>query len=122
MKLLESLREPASIAASPSPHGLGVFGGKRGRLRDASVSLAFLALTACATKPAEPVIRTVEVKVPVTRSCIPPNYRDPPAFPDTDDAIRSSPGPGDLLQLLAAGRLLRNQWIREAAPVLAGCR
>jgi hypothetical protein len=85
-----------------------------------SVGAAAL-LTACQT-PAEPKVVTKVVNVPVAAKCVPANFRDPPAFPDTDEAIRSAPGPGELLQLLAAGRVLYRQWIAEAVPVISGCR
>lgn len=78
-------------------------------------------LAACQT-PAEPRIVTKEVLVPVAKSCVPKEFRDPPATPDTEAAIKAAPGPGELLQLLAAGRILYRQWIAEARPVLAACR
>lgn len=83
--------------------------------------LAALALAGCQT-PAEPQIVTKEAKVPVAKACVPKGFRDPPETPDTDAAIKAASGPGELLQLLAAGRLLNRQWIAEARPVLAGCR
>lgn len=83
---------------------------------------ACLALTACATAPAEPKVRVVEVKVPVAVSCVPKSLGGAPDYPDSDAAINAAPGSGDMLQLLAAGRLLRNQRLAEIEPVLAGCR
>lgn len=80
-----------------------------------------LALAACQT-PAEPKIVTKEVAVPVAKSCVPAGFRDPPVTPDTDAAIKAAPGPGELLQLLAAGRVLYRQWITEATPVIRACR
>ena len=87
------------------------------------LTLAFitLALAACQT-PAEPRIVTREVAVPVAKACVPKGFRDPPATPDTDAAIKAAPGPGEMLQLLMAGRLLYRQWIAEARPVIAACR
>lgn len=78
-------------------------------------------LAACATRP-EPVIRTVEVKVPVPVSCVPVSLRQEPSYPDTDAALKATKEGGDMLRLLAAGRLLREQWLREVRPVLKGCR
>ncbi|WP_091739794.1 hypothetical protein [Phenylobacterium immobile] len=83
--------------------------------------LTVFAGAGCATAP-EPVVRTVEVKVPVSRSCIPTTLRQEPTFPDTDAALRATAGPDDLIKLLAAGRLLRDQWLAEVRPVLRGCR
>ena len=79
-------------------------------------------LAACATRPAEPVVKVVEVRVAVPVTCVPPGLRPEPTYPDTSEAIKASPGPGDLLQLLAAGRILREQWLSEVRPILALCR
>ncbi len=68
------------------------------------------------------MIRTVEVLVPTPVTCIPKSLRAEPSYPDDAAAIKASPGPGDLLQLLAAGRILREQWLSEVRPVLALCR
>lgn len=84
-------------------------------------ALCLSPVAGCQT-PAEPKIVTKEVFVPVTKSCIPAGFRDAPATPDTDAAIKAAPGPGEMLQLLAAGRLLYRQWISEARPILAACR
>ncbi|MDP2008926.1 MAG: hypothetical protein Q8K11_02000 [Phenylobacterium sp.] len=62
----------------------------------------------------------MKVAVPVT--CVPDNLGAEPKYPDTDEAVRASPGPGDLLQLLAAGRLLRKQRAAEVEPVIRACR
>jgi hypothetical protein len=77
-----------------------------------------LLLAACATTQApEPVVRTVEVRIP---------FDDPacarealarlgpgPVYPDTDEALRNAPNVFAGVQLLSAGRLLRIA--REAA-------
>ena len=86
------------------------------------VALTCSFLAGCATRPPEPVIRTVTVDRPVAVSCLPPTVRDPPETPDTDERIRASADAADLLQLLAAGRILKNQWIKEAAAAIRGCR
>ncbi|WP_340646729.1 hypothetical protein [Phenylobacterium sp.] len=84
--------------------------------------LSLLALAACASAPREPVVKVVEVKVAVPVTCAPKTLGAAPVYPDTDAAVRASPGPGDLLQLLAAGRLLRDQRLAEIEPVIAACR
>lgn len=84
-------------------------------------ALAGLLLTACAT-PSEPRIVVKEVAVPVARACVPKDFRDPPGTPDSDEAVRAAAGPGEMLQLLAAGRLLYRQWISEAIPIIRSCR
>lgn len=119
---LESLGKNAMVKPSPIPHGLGVLGGKRGRLRDASVSLAaMVALTACAHTP-EPKIVTQVVKVPVAAACIPSDLNLDPTYPDTDAALRATAGPDDMLTLLAAGRLLRVQTLAEWRAALKACK
>jgi hypothetical protein len=87
----------------------------------AAAILPLLLLGACATTR-EPEVRIVEVRVPVAISCVPRALGPAPAYPDTDEAVRASPGPGDLLQLLAAGRLLRIQRSAEVEPVIESCR
>lgn len=90
-----------------------------------SASLAGIApilfLAACGSTP-KPDIRTVEVNVPVAVKCIPAGLRLAPTYPDTDAALKAAPGPGELLQLLAAGRLLRAQRLAELEPVVEACR
>lgn len=87
-----------------------------------SAAAVCFSLPACATRPAEPVVKLVEVKVAVPVTCVPNSLRAEPQYPDTAAAIKAAPGPGDLLQLLAAGRILREQWLSEVRPVLALCR
>ena len=79
-------------------------------------------LAACATPTREPVVKTVTVLVPTPVTCVPSGLRAEPKYPDDKAAIRSAAGPGDLLQLLMAGRILREQWLSEVRPVLALCR
>lgn len=86
-----------------------------------SLGVSLMAVAGCATAP-EPVIRTVEVKVPVAVSCVPADLRQEPSYPDTDAALKATAGPDDLIKLLGAGRLLRNQWLSEVRPVLKACR
>lgn len=90
--------------------------------RVVAVMALCVSLAACASAPREPVVKIVEVKTPVPVTCIPKSLRPAPTVPDTDAAIKASPGPGDLLQLLAAGRIIRDQWIAEVTPAIAACR
>lgn len=79
----------------------------------------FALLAACAqTPPPEPQIRTVTVNVPVPVPC-PALQRlgPPPAYPDTDAALRAAPDFGARVALLLAGRVLRIA--REAATTAA---
>lgn len=82
---------------------------------------AAMCLAACQT-PSEPKIVPQAVLTPVAKSCIPHGFRDAPVTPDTDEAVKAAAGPGELLQLLAASRLLYRQWISEARPIIAACR
>lgn len=80
-------------------------------------------LTACGTAPApEPVVRTVEVTVQVPVSCVPPGLRVAPSYPDTREALKAQPGAAERYNLMAAGRLLRDQRLAELEPVVAACR
>jgi hypothetical protein len=62
------------------------------------------------------------VKVPVLVACVPPGLGQPPAYPDTAAALRAQPGAAERYQLMAAGRLVRDQRLSEVEPVLAACR
>jgi len=81
-----------------------------------------LVLGACAHAAPEPVIHTVEVKVPVAVACVPSSIRPSPTYPDTKEALKKSAGPAERYQLLAAGRLLRDQRLAEIEPVIDACR
>lgn len=94
----------------------------RGRCGPAVASLILAAgLAGCATK-AEPVIRTVEAKVPVPVSCVPDSLPPPPTYPDSDKALKAAPSGAERYQLIQAGRILRIQRQAETEPVIAGCR
>ncbi len=88
----------------------------------ALIALAALSLTACATRPVEPVVKTVVVKVPVPVSCITSKLPPPKSYPDEDAAMKAAGGAADRYQLLAAGRLLRKQRLAELEPAVAACR
>lgn len=82
---------------------------------------AFL-LAGCASTPPEPVIVTKEVKVAVPVSCVPAKTPEPPAYVDTDAALKSAAGPEDRFQLLAAGRIQRIQRQAVTEPIIRACR
>lgn len=84
-------------------------------------AFASLLLTACAGK-SEPVIRTVEVRVPVPVSCVSDKLPEEPTYPDTDDAVKAAPDAAARYGLIAAGRVLRIQRAAEVEPVVKGCR
>jgi hypothetical protein len=85
------------------------------------IAAVFL-LAACGTVPKpEPAVKIVEVAKPIRVACVPTTFRDPPAYP-TKAELLNSPGAGDMLQGLTAAYILMDQWIREASPVVKGCR
>lgn len=87
----------------------------------ALICLVALALASCGTAPKpEPEIRIQRVEVPVTVKCKGDVPADP-AYPDTAAAILTAADPGDLIGLLAAGRILRDQFISELKAAYSGC-
>ena len=80
-------------------------------------------LAACGhTAQPEPVVRIVELKVPVAVSCVPAGLGEEPEYVDTDAKLRAAAGAEDRFQLLAAGRVQRENWLSAVRPVLKGCR
>lgn len=59
---------------------------------------------------------------PPQKSCVPRSLPPAPRYPDTDAALRSAPGAADRYQLLAAGRILRQERLNDLERVIAGCR
>lgn len=84
-------------------------------------AFASLLLTACAGK-SEPVIRTVEVSVPVPVACVPKDLPEEPSFPDDDASLKAAPDAAARYGLIAAGRVLRIQRAAEIEPVVLACR
>lgn len=84
-------------------------------------AVGLLALSACATgprTPPEPIVRTVEVKVPVVAPCPAlATLGAAPAYPDTEAALTAAPNLFERVKLLLAGRVLRVQ--RELALTAA---
>lgn len=80
----------------------------------AAAILIILTLSACAHDPVppEPIIRTVEVQVPVddpacAREAEASLVDNPPDYPDTDQALREAPNLFERVKLLLAGRIMR---------------
>jgi hypothetical protein len=90
-------------------------------MRTATILAATALLAACGVKP-EPVVRTVTVTVPVAVDCVPATLGAVPAYPDTDEALRSSPDAAERYRLLFLGRLLRDARLGEVEPVIQSCR
>jgi hypothetical protein len=90
------------------------------RLSLAGVIIA-CGLSACATPaPPEPIVRTVEVKVPIPIRCT-PSLSPAPAYPDSDTAIASTLDIFQLGQMYRAGRALRIAREAELEAALRGC-
>lgn len=71
--------------------------------------LAALALAGCGTtKPPEPIIRTVEVRVPVPVPCVIDVLE--PVYSDTPEALRAAPDIFERVKLLMAGRMERAEF------------
>jgi len=85
------------------------------------LALALLAaLAACATRPAEPLLKPVEVTVPVAIAC--PARRAPaPAYPDTAAALAAAPDLFERVKLLLAGRVLRDERLKEDEGQVRAC-
>lgn len=70
----------------------------------------------------EPVIKTVEVKVPTPVPCPALAKLGPePAYPDTDAAIAAAPDIFVAAKLMAAGRLMRIKRGAEYAAAKTAC-
>jgi hypothetical protein len=83
--------------------------------------LAAVALAGCSTpRPPEPIIRTVEVRVPVMVRCE-PHLTPAPAYPDDAASLRAAPDVFRAAQLVMAGRVLRDARITELQAALEAC-
>ena len=79
-----------------------------------------LTLAACATTPPAPQIVTKTVQVAVPVACK-PALNPPPAYPDTDAALKAAPDVYQRVKLLVAGRLLRIAREAELTAGLSAC-
>ena len=79
-----------------------------------------LALTACAATP-EPIIRTVEVRVPVAVACIPDELDQKPEYLDEPEALRDA-DPATRYALLQEGWFLRRARLDVLEGAVEGCR
>ena len=59
---------------------------------------------------------------PPVKASVPKSLAAPPRYPDTEAALRAAGGAADRYQLLAAGRILRQQRLEELERIIAGCR
>lgn len=84
------------------------------------VLIAALFLVSCGTTAHESRITLHEVKVPVPVPC---PLRAGPAtvYPDSDEALRMAPDLFARVQLLLAGRRLRNEDLKASTQMLKAC-
>ena len=66
--------------------------------------------------------RVVRVIVPKPVKCVPDDLGPPPSYPDSESALRGAGGAADRYQLLAAGRILREQRLQKLEDVVRRCR
>ena len=87
--------------------------------------LLLLPLAACAhsvTERPDPIVQTVEVKVPVAVPCKALAELGPePTYPDTDAALKAAPDLFERVKLLAAGRVLRAARLARYTAAAASC-
>lgn len=62
------------------------------------------------------------MRVPAPVKCVPDDLGPPPAYPDTEQALRAAGGAADRYQLLAAGRILRDERLAKLEEVVKKCR
>lgn len=74
-----------------------------------------------AATPATPA-KAARVIASKPSKCVPDDLGAPPAYPDTDAALRDAGGAADRYQLIAAGRLLRQQRLQKLEETVKRCR
>lgn len=95
------------------------------RIVATAATAAFLVtgLAACgSTGKREPEVRVQTVKVEVVKPCVPAATPGRPKYPDSDEALRAAPGAADRYQLMAAGRIARDQRLNTLEPLVDACR
>jgi hypothetical protein len=84
-------------------------------------AICFALVSGCATAP-EPVIRTVEVLVPVAVPCVPKDFPQAPEYPDEPEALLSALDPAARWQIMGEGYHLRRPRAQALEAVVEGCR
>jgi hypothetical protein len=85
------------------------------------ILIPIMFLAACTpTPPPEPIVRTIEVKVPVSVYC--DEDPQPPVFANNNDALAAAPNVLEVIKLHIAGTGQRIDFQREQAAALAVCR
>lgn len=92
-------------------------------MRDWFVAIALLILLVLLTTGCATMGSIARVLIPVSTSCV-VQIGDPGhmSFPDSPDAITSAPNIEARVNLILAGRLLRDKRIDELEAALSACR
>lgn len=86
-----------------------------------SAALICVTLTACAGAPKPSPPPKVVIK-PIAVSCVPKDFPDAPSYPDTDAGLKAAPDGPTRFLMLGAGRVLRDQRLKETEAVIKACR
>lgn len=71
----------------------------------------------------ESTVIATPVNKPTATTCVPASLGPTPAYPDTDQALRQAAGSAErFLQLLVAGRDLKDARLAALEPAIEGCR
>lgn len=89
-------------------------------IRRASLLLCCLVAACASAPPPEPVVRTVEVAVPIATPCR-VSVGPAPAYADSADALRQAADIFDAMKLRAAGRAQRQAREAVLQAALDGC-
>lgn len=89
-------------------------------IRRASLLLCCLAAACASAPPPEPVVRTVEVAVPIATPCR-VSVGPAPAYADSADALRQAADIFEAMKLRAAGRAQRQAREAVLQAALDGC-
>jgi hypothetical protein len=84
-----------------------------------AVTIGCFSLAACGTTR-EPEVRTVEVKVPVTRACVPSDLPTPPTYADA--ALNGGSPPDERYRLTAQANQERKARLARTEPIITACR
>jgi hypothetical protein len=80
-----------------------------------------LALGGCLHNDAPPPPpKKIYITVPTT--CVPENLKSEPTYPDSDEALKAAKDGAERYLMVAAGRKLREQRLRELEPVIGACK
>lgn len=91
-------------------------------MRTRLLALSGLVLAACSHAPAAPLVRSVEVKVPVAVPCVPGTFPPAPVYPDTRAALIAAPTLDAFEQIMQAGWLLRDARLTALEAQVDACR